>query len=391
MLESEGMARTIGVVTVARSDYGHLVPLLEALRDTPGITLQLYVAGAHLSPRFGETVGAIEADGWPISARVETIGASDAAVEVAAGTGAGVAGFARAFAAGRPDLIVVLGDRAEMLAAAVAALPLAIPVAHLHGGEVTEGAIDEQARHAITKLAHLHFPAAEPYARRIRQMGEEPWRVHCVGAPGLDRFARGAAMPREELARRIGLPLRRPTLLVTFHPVTLEPGEAGGHSAELAGALEMVDGDVVITYPGADAAHDAVIRRLEALAATRPGTRMIPALGEDGYRALLQEADVMVGNSSSGLIEAPSFGLPVVNVGIRQQGRLRAANVIDVGHGREEIAAGIRRALAPGFRAGLRGLVNPYGDGNAAPRIARVLREVELGPRLARKRFVDLA
>ena len=391
MLESEGMARTIGVVTVARSDYGHLVPLLEALRDTPGITLQLYVAGAHLSPRFGETVSAIEADGWPISARVETIGASDAAVEVAAGTGAGVAGFARAFAAGRPDLIVVLGDRAEMLAAAVAALPLAIPVAHLHGGEVTEGAIDEQARHAITKLAHLHFPAAEPYARRIRQMGEEPWRVHCVGAPGLDRFARGAAMPREELARRIGLPLRRPTLLVTFHPVTLEPGEAGGHSAELAGALEMVDGDVVITYPGADAAHDAVIRRLEALAATRPGTRMIPALGEDGYRALLQEADVMVGNSSSGLIEAPSFGLPVVNVGIRQQGRLRAANVIDVGHGREEIAAGIRRALAPGFRAGLRGLVNPYGDGNAAPRIARVLREVELGPRLARKRFVDLA
>jgi UDP-hydrolysing UDP-N-acetyl-D-glucosamine 2-epimerase len=385
------MARTIGVVTVARSDYGHLVPLLEALRDTPGITLQLYVAGAHLSPRFGETVSAIEADGWPISARVETIGASDAAVEVAAGTGAGVAGFARAFAAGRPDLIVVLGDRAEMLAAAVAALPLAIPVAHLHGGEVTEGAIDEQARHAITKLAHLHFPAAEPYARRIRQMGEEPWRVHCVGAPGLDRFARGAAMPREELARRIGLPLRRPTLLVTFHPVTLEPGEAGGHSAELAGALEMVDGDVVITYPGADAAHDAVIRRLEALAATRPGTRMIPALGEDGYRALLQEADVMVGNSSSGLIEAPSFGLPVVNVGIRQQGRLRAANVIDVGHGREEIAAGIRRALAPGFRAGLRGLVNPYGDGNAAPRIARVLREVELGPRLVRKRFVDLA
>jgi len=385
------MARTIGVVTVARSDYGHLVPLLEALRDTPGITLQLYVAGAHLSPRFGETVSAIEADGWPISARVETIGASDAAVEVAAGTGAGVAGFARAFAAGRPDLIVVLGDRAEMLAAAVAALPLAIPVAHLHGGEVTEGAIDEQARHAITKLAHLHFPAAEPYARRIRQMGEEPWRVHCVGAPGLDRFARGAAMTREELARRIGLPLRRPTLLVTFHPVTLEPGEAGGHSAELAGALEMVDGDVVITYPSADAAHDAVIRRLEALAATRPGTRMIPALGEDGYRALLQEADVMVGNSSSGLIEAPSFGLPVVNVGIRQQGRLRAANVIDVGHGREEIAAGIRRALAPGFRAGLRGLVNPYGDGNAAPRIARVLREVELGPRLVRKRFVDLA
>jgi UDP-hydrolysing UDP-N-acetyl-D-glucosamine 2-epimerase len=385
------MARTIGVVTVARSDYGHLVPLLEALRGTPGITLQLYVAGAHLSPRFGSTVRAIEAGGWPISARIETTSASDEAVDVAAGVGAGVAGFARAFARGRPELLVLLGDRTEMLAAAVAALPLVIPVAHLHGGEVTEGAIDEQARHAITKLAHLHFPAAEPYARRIRQMGEEPWRVHCVGAPGLDRFARRAAMSREELAHRIGLPLRRPTLIVTFHPVTLEPGEAGAHCTELAGALEMVDGDVIITYPGADTAYDAVIRRLESLAATRPGTRMIPALGDDGYHALLQEADVMVGNSSSGLIEAPSFALPVVNVGIRQRGRVRAANVIDVGHGREEIAAGIRRALEPGFRAGLRGLVNPYGDGHAAPRIARVLREAELGPRLLRKRFVDLA
>ncbi|HWP77984.1 MAG TPA: UDP-N-acetylglucosamine 2-epimerase [Methylomirabilota bacterium] len=385
------MARTIGVVTVARSDYSHLVPLLEALRDAPDVVLQLYVAGAHLSPRFGSTVKAIEADGWPITARVETTGASDAAVDVAAGTGAGVAGFARAFERGGPDLILLLGDRLEMLAAALAALPLTIPVAHLHGGEVTEGAIDEQARHAITKLAHLHFPAAEPYARRIRQMGEEPWRVHCVGAPGLDRFARGTALSREELARRLGLPLRRPTLLVTFHPVTLEPGEAGRHSAELAAALEMVDGDVIVTYPGADAAHDAVIRPLESLAATRPGTRMVPALGEDGYGALLREADVMVGNSSSGLIEAPSFGLPVVNVGIRQHGRLRAANVIDVGHGREEIVAGIRRALAPEFRASLHGLVNPYGDGRASPRIARVLREVELGPRLIRKRFVDLA
>jgi UDP-hydrolysing UDP-N-acetyl-D-glucosamine 2-epimerase len=385
------MARTIGVVTVARSDYGHLVPLLEALRDHPAVALQVYVAGSHLSPRFGRTVEAIEADGWTITDRIETTGASDAPADVAAGVGAGVVGFARAFARGRPDLIVLLGDRVEMLAAAVAALPLAIPVAHLHGGEVTEGAIDEQARHALTKLSHLHLPAAEVYARRIRQMGEEPWRVHCAGAPGLDRFARLAAVPRAELARRIGLPLRRPTLLVTFHPVTLEPGEAGAHSEELAAALEMVDGDVVITYPGADAAHGAVIRRLEALAATRPGTRMVPALGEDGYGALLREADVMVGNSSSGLIEAPSFGLPVVNVGIRQRGRLRAANVIDVGYPREEIVAGIRRALTPGFRESLRGLVNPYGDGHAAPRIAQVLGSVELGPRLIRKRFVDLA
>jgi UDP-hydrolysing UDP-N-acetyl-D-glucosamine 2-epimerase len=381
--------RTIGVVTVARSDYGHLIPLLESLRDTPEITLQLYAAGAHLSPRFGHTVDVIAADGWPITDRIEMTAASDAAVDVAAAAGSGLAGFARAFARGRPDLIVLLGDRLEMLAAAVAALPLTIPVAHLHGGEVTEGAIDEQARHAISKLAHLHFPAAERYARRILRMGEELWRVHCCGAPGLDRLARLASVPREELARRVGLPLLRPTLLVTFHPVTLEPGETERQVEELAAALDAVQGTVIITYPGADVGYRAVIGRLEALARSRPETRMATGLGEDGYCSLLREADVMVGNSSSGLIEAPSFGLPVVNVGSRQRGRLRAANVIDVEPARSEIVAGVRRALDPAFRASLAGLANPYGDGHAAPRIAKVLAGVELGPRLLRKQFVD--
>ncbi|HLF50430.1 MAG TPA: UDP-N-acetylglucosamine 2-epimerase [Methylomirabilota bacterium] len=384
------MARRIGVVTVARSDYGHLVPVLEQVREAPDLALLLFVAGAHLSPRFGRTVSAIEADGWPITERVEMVGESDAPEAIAAAAGRGVAGFAAALARSRPDLLVVLGDRLEMLSAALAALPLTIPVAHIHGGEVTEGAIDEQVRHAITKLAHLHFPAAELYARRIRQMGEEPWRVHSCGAPGLDRFSKLAGLPRDVLARKIGLPLRRPTLLVTFHPVTLEYGETAAHAEELAAALAALDGDMVITYPGADAAHASVIRRLEALAAERPGTRFVPSLGEDVYCSLLREADVMVGNSSSGIIEAPSFGLPVVNIGSRQQGRLRAANVLDVGHGREEIAAGIGRALAPEFRRRLVGLVNPYGDGHAAPRIVKVLREVELGPRLLRKRFVDL-
>jgi UDP-hydrolysing UDP-N-acetyl-D-glucosamine 2-epimerase len=382
-------ARAIGVVTVARSDYGHLRPVLEAIRATPGLELRLFAAGAHLSSGLGETVRAIEGDGFPIAERVAIPVESDAAADLAAAAGAGLAGFARAFARHRPDLVVVLGDRLEMLSAAVAALPLTIPVAHVHGGEVTEGAIDEQIRHAITKLSHLHFPAAEPFARRILQMGEEPWRVHCVGAPGLDRLPRLAVLSRADLAARVGLPLRTPTLLVTLHPVTLEAEDTGAHVEELAEALARTDGDVIITSPGADTAYRTITRRLEALAATRPGTRFVASLGEDAYCSLLRLADVMVGNSSSGLIEAPSFALPVVNIGRRQHGRLRAANVVDVGHGREEILAGLRRALDPAFRRGLAGLRNPYGDGHAAPRIVRVLAEVALGRRLVQKRFVD--
>ena len=383
------MPRAIGVVTVARSDWGHLVPVLEAMRAAPDVAPRLLVGGAHLSPRFGSTVSAIEAAGWPVAARIEMLGAGDAPVDMATAAARGVAGLAEVYARERLDLLVVLGDRIEMLAAAVAALPFALPVAHIHGGEVTEGAIDEQARHAITKLAHLHFAAAEPYARRILQMGEEPWRVHCVGAPGLDRLARLATLSRVDLAARVGLALRRPLMLVTFHPVTLEHADTVRHVDELASALAEMDGDIVISYPGADTAHRAIVDRWTALAAARPSTRLAPSLGEDVYCSLLREADVMVGNSSSGLIEAGSFGLPVVNIGSRQQGRLRGANVVDVGHGRGEIAAGLARALDPAFRRGLVGMKNPYGDGAAAPRIARVLAEVELGPRLARKRFVD--
>lgn len=389
MLEFAAMPRVIGIVTVARSDWGHLVPVLEALRAAPDVALRLLVGGAHLSPRFGRTVEAIEASGWPVAARVEMLGECDAPQDMAAAAARAADGLATVFARERLDLLVVLGDRIEMLGAAVGALPFALPVAHIHGGEITEGAIDEQARHAITKLAHLHFAAAEPYARRILQMGEEPWRVHCVGAPGLDRLASLATLSRAELAARLGLALRRPTLLVTFHPATLEHADTARQVDELAAALAAVAGDAIISHPGADTAHRAIVERWTALAKARPATRLVPSLGEDVYASLLREADVMVGNSSSGIIEAASFALPVVNVGSRQGGRLRAANVIDVGYGRDEIAAGLARALDPAFRKGLAGLRNPYGDGAAAPRIARILRDVELGPRLTRKRFVD--
>jgi UDP-hydrolysing UDP-N-acetyl-D-glucosamine 2-epimerase len=384
------MRRTIGVVTVARSDWGHLLPLLQEIRSAPDLDLFLFVAGSHLAPRFGRTANFIEDAGWKIDELVEMRLDSDAPEAIARSIGAGITGFAEALSRRRPDVLVVLGDRFEMLSAAVAALPLTLPVAHVHGGEVTEAAIDEQIRHAITKLAHLHFPAAEPYARRLRQMGEEPWRIHACGAPGLDRFREMTALSRDQLAARLGIPLRRPTLLVTFHPVTLTPADTSSHVTELLAALEAVDADIVMTSPGVEVDSLGIIERFNAFTARRARACFVSSLGDEVYASLLGEVDAMVGNSSSGLIEAPSFGLPVVNIGDRQRGRLRAANVIDVGHGRDEIAAGITGALDSTFRRGLAGLRNPYGDGRAAPRIVGVLRAIELGSRLIRKRFTDL-
>src|SRR5216683_2928341 len=319
--------RRVGVVTVSRSDYGHLRPVIDGIRGAPDLELVLFVGGMHLAPEFGTTVREIEADGIPVAERIEMLEKGDTPEAVAISTGRGVEGFARAFARRRPDLVVVLGDRFEMLAAAVAALPFALPVAHIHGGEVSEGAMDNQIRHAITKLAHVHFASADVHARRIARMGEEAWRIHTVGAPGLDRLA-GLA------------------------------------------ALEKSDGMLVITYPNADTSGRVIIDRLEEFAGRHPGRcRLVRSLGERLYLSLLSHADVMIGNSSSGLIEAPSFGLPAVNIGARQRGRLRGANVIDVEPARDEILRGIETAQTPAFKALARAGANPYGDGRAVPRI----------------------
>jgi UDP-hydrolysing UDP-N-acetyl-D-glucosamine 2-epimerase len=381
--------RTIGVVTVARSDYGHLRPVLEAIAGAPELRLLLFVGGMHLEAGFGLTVREIEADGWPVAARIPMAETDDRPAGIAASVGAGVEGFGRALSTQCPDLLVVLGDRFEMLAAAVAALPLALPVAHIHGGEVSEGAMDNQIRHAITKLAHLHFVSAEVHGRRVAQMGEEPGRIHVVGAPGLDRIRSAELLPREALARQIGVEVAGRWIVVTFHPVTLEYEDTAEHVHELLAALEKTDGTLIITYPNADTAGRLVIERLEEFAARHPRCRLVQSLGDRAYLSLLRHADLMVGNSSSGLIEAPSFELPVVNVGGRQRGRLRGPNVLDTGYGRDEILQGIEAALAPGARDRLRGMTNPYGDGRAAERIVRVLRDVALDRALVQKRFVD--
>ena len=375
---------------MARSDYGIYLPVLRRLQDEPELRLHLIVAGMHLSPEFGLTVEAIEADGYNVGDRVEMLLSSDSPEGIAKSMGLGAIGFAQAYARVRPDILLVLGDRFEMHAATVAALPFKIPVAHIHGGEITEGAIDDALRHSMTKLSHLHFVATQEYRQRVIQMGEEPWRVVVSGAPGLDNLHSVPRLDRDQLEERLGMALDPAPLLVTYHPVTLEYEDTQWQAQELLSSLEEIGLPVVFTMPNADTGGRAITDMLREFVRSHPNARLVENLGTQAYFSLMGCAAAMVGNSSSGIIEAPSFGLPVVNIGARQAGRTRAANVIDVGYGRVDIVQGIKHALDPEFRAGLRGMANPYGDGQAADVIVRHLTETPTDQQLIVKRFVDV-
>lgn len=382
--------RTIGVVTVGRSDYGIYQPVLQAMRARPEFEVRLFVAGMHLSPEFGLTIREIEADGVPIQDRIEMLLSSDSPEGIAKAIGLGTIGFAQAYGRWRPDLLMVLGDRFEMYAAALAALPFKLPVAHIHGGELTEGATDDALRHSMTKLSHLHFVSTEEYGRRVRQMGEEPWRVVISGAPALDGLEEFTAYSPGELESRFGLDLARPPLLVTYHPVSLEYERTAWQVKELLSALEASGLPIVFTAPNADVSGRTVAAMIREFVGRHKGARFVANLGRQGYFSLMRRAAAMVGNSSSGLIEAASFRLPVVNVGTRQKGRVRGANVIDVGYESEAIVAAIARAVSADFRKALADLSNPYGDGRAGERIAATIAQVPLDASLLVKRFCDL-
>ena len=378
------------MLTTGRSDYGLLYWTIRGIHEDSDLDLSLLVTGAHLSTEFGLTVRDVEADGFPIAARVEMLLSSDTGEAVATGIGLGTIKMTQALANLKPDILVLLGDRTELLAAVTAALPQLIPVAHLHGGESTEGVIDECIRHALTKLSHLHFVANDFYARRLIQMGEEEWRVHVSGAPGLEHLYRTALPSKEEVERELGLDLSQPTLLATYHPVTLYPDRVSSDSESFLAAIEHCGLPAVVTYPNQDSGGRTIIDRIQVLAERSSRIRVLTSLGARLYLGLLRYAAVMVGNSSSGIIEAASFGLPVVNVGERQRGRLRPANVIDVPSETEAILHGIERALAPDFRGTIAGLPNPYDRGKASEIILRVLKGVDLGQGLLQKRLVDL-
>ncbi|HEX4286920.1 MAG TPA: UDP-N-acetylglucosamine 2-epimerase [Terracidiphilus sp.] len=371
------MKRRVGVVTTSRADYSHLYWPLRELAAHPDIELGVFALGPHLSPEFGTTVREIERDGFPIVARIECLLSSDSDTGMAKTLGLAVLSLADALTSWRPDLLLLIADRYEMLAPAAVALTLRIPVAHIEGGEVSQGAIDDQVRNALTKLAHVHFTSTETARRRVIAMGEEPWRVHRAGAPSLDHLQRSTLLDRASLEARLAVRFEPPTLLAAWHPVTILK-DTNAEAVAFFAALETFRGQLIFVYPNTDAGSHALIEQTRAMAASRPRTHLFVNLDAVTYWSLLGQVDAMVGNSSSGIMEAASFALPVVNVGMRQQGRERAGNVIDVPADQKAIDNALTRVLSPQFRAGLRGMTNPYGNGTAATTIAQVLASVPL-------------
>jgi len=369
--------RRIGVVTTSRADYSHLYWPLRELAAHPNVELGLFALGPHLSPEFGGTINEIERDGFPIKARIECLLNSDTDTGMAKTIGVAILGLADALTAWRPELLLLIADRYEMLAPASVAVALRIPIAHIEGGEVSQGAIDDQIRNALTKLAHIHFTSTETARRRVIAMGEEPWRVHHAGAPSLDHLRRSTLLDRAALEARLGLSFTSPSMLAAWHPVTILR-DTNAEADALFAALAQISGQLIFVFPNADAGGLALIERTKELALTRPHTHIFVNLDAVTYWSLLGQVDAMIGNSSSGIMEAASFALPVVNVGIRQQGRERARNVIDTPSETLSILAALDQALSPGFREALRGMANPYGNGTAAETITRVLTTIPI-------------
>lgn len=378
------------MVTGSRAEYGLLRWVIGGIANSPGLELDLAVTGMHLSPQFGSTVADIESDGFVVSRRIETLLYGDTPAGIARSIGTGVAEFGGSFAGSRPDLVCVLGDRFEILAAVIAAHVAGIPVAHIHGGEATEGAFDDAFRHSITKMSQLHFVSAEAYRQRVIQLGEEPGRVFVVGALGLDAIERMKPVDRAALESFFGLPFGKKNLLVTFHPVTLDAGDSGRQLNELLAALgSLRDTNIYFTMPNADTGGEELTRMISDFVSANPNACARKSLGNERYLSLARVVDGVVGNSSSGLIEIPALGKGTVNIGDRQRGRLRGSSVIDAEPNRDSISTAIARLYSAEFRAVLSRNDSPYGRPGASAKIVAKLREISLDG-LLKKSFFDL-
>jgi len=382
------MKRKIAVVTTSRADYSHLYWPLHDLTRHPDVDLHLIAMGPHMSPEFGRTVREIERDGLQIATRIECLLSSDTDVGMAKTIGVATLSLADCLGQMRPDIILLIADRYEMLAPAAVALALRIPIAHIEGGEISEGAIDDAVRHALTKMSHVHFTSTFEARARVISLGEEEWRVHRAGAPSIDHLRRNTLFTREQLEAQLHIDLTKPSAVVAYHPVTIirdTTQEAGA----LFAALRDVPGQILFCYPNADAGSRELIQRTEQFLALRQDARIFVNLPALTYWSLLRNVDLMIGNSSSGIMETGSFALPTVNVGMRQQGRERARNILDAAPEIADILAKVAIARSEQFRHSLEGMQNPYGDGHASEKIVSVLTSVPLGEELLIKKATN--
>jgi UDP-hydrolysing UDP-N-acetyl-D-glucosamine 2-epimerase len=364
--------RTIAVVTTSRADYSHLYWPLKELEDHPDADLRLIVLGSHLSPEFGHTVREIEKDGFPIAARLESLLSSDSDVGMAKSIGVAMLSLADCLAAMRPDVLLLIADRYEMLAPAAVALALRIPIAHIEGGEISRGAIDDAVRNALTKMSHIHFTSTDGAKERVIAMGEEAWRVHRAGAPSLDHVAKSKLLSKAELEKKLKIDLTPATTVVAYHPVTLL-SDTNAEVEELFAALSEFPQQLIFCHPNADAGSRNLVDRIRVLLEKRGNGHLFVNLPAVEYWSLLRHASLLVGNSSSGIMESASFALPTVNVGMRQRGREHGKNVLHAEPSAPSILEELRRADTRSFRESLSGMENPYGDGRAAERIVAVL------------------
>lgn len=382
--------RKICVITTNRAEYGLLYWLMKGIQQDPDFQLQVVVTGTHLSPEFGSTIDRIREEGFKVDRSFDLELFGDKVLDITHSLALALEGFAASFQTLKPDLVVILGDRFEILGAATAALIANIPVAHLHGGELSEGAIDDAIRHAVTKLSHLHFAATESYRNRIIQLGEQPDRVFMVGGLGIDNINKVKLLEQEELEKAICFKFHNHNLLITYHPETLDPGQAGNQIGELLATLDKLpETGLIFTMPNADTGHRIIIQKIQSFVQTRIGRAiLIPSMGQLNYLSTMKLVDAVVGNSSSGIIEAPSFHIGTINIGKRQDGRIRAASVIDCDTSEKAITKAFAKLYSPTFCKKLRTVENPYGTGGAADKIIAVLKKTDFS-KLIIKRFYD--
>lgn len=384
--------KKVCIITGTRAEYGLLKPIIDKVYRSKEFELQLVVTAMHLSPEFGLTYREIEKDGYPISSKIEMLLSSDTSVGITKSMGVALIGFADFYDIHKPDIVLILGDRYEMLVAAIAAVMAKIPIAHIHGGEKTEGAVDEAIRHSITKMSQLHFTSTEEYRRRVIQLGEQPYCVYNVGALGIENIRKVKLLCKEELEHQIGFKFSAPTIMVTYHPVTLETLTAKEQFSNILSVIDKYK-EVSVIFTKANADTDGrIINQMidEYVEKNKDRCVQYASLGQLKYLSALQFCDVVVGNSSSGLIEVPSFHIPTVNIGDRQRGRVCAESVINCGNDTQEIDMAIQKALLDKFRNKLEVVYNPYEKKGTSDEIVKIISSVLDKGIEMKKKFYDI-